>query len=448
MVLKQVLIISYDFPPSPIGIWRTLKFCRYMGEFGWEPSILTVKPVRAPRWDMGPLSELPPGTEIRRTGSFDQNRIAYILGNLLKGARGEKKEPAAPKPRDSKSASHTGFRNILDVFRRWVLIPDDRAGWRPFAIHVGRKWLREQDFDLIYTTSFPSTAHLVGEKLAREFNLPLVSDFRDIWVGNYYFYTPATRWHDRTQRRMERRVVEKSSAVISATGPITDDFLERYPDQPKEKFVTITNGFDPSDFHATNSEPDTSVYTITYAGTMYGSTSPRPFLRAIRVLLKKEPRWRSVLRLRFVGSMIGPYRNMIDKFGLDEITRVDPYLAHDEALGAMAAADALLLIVADVPGSNIMLTQKVFEYAAARRPIIGLVPDGAAKDFLQELNEGPVIHTTDSKSILRAVRSMLIDWEKNGRKTLPENPVLQKYERRNLTEQFCNVLDKAVTQAS
>ena len=46
---------------------------------------------------------------------------------------------------------------------------------------------------------------------------------------------------------------------------------------------------------------------------------------------------------------------------------------------------------------------------AARRPIIGLVPDGAARDFLIELNEGPVVHTTDAKAIYRAVRSLLID---------------------------------------
>lgn len=442
--MKKLLIVSYDFPPSSIGIWRTIKFCRYMGAFGWRPYILTVKPVRSPRHDEAPLAELPPGTEIRRTESLDQNRVAWLASRAM--ARFRKGGSSAGGTGAAMPATHAGFRRVMDVLRAWLLIPDDRCGWRPFAVRAGRRWMREERFDAVYTTSFPSTAHVVGERLAREFRVPLIADFRDIWIGSYYFYKPATALHDRIQRRMERRVVARAAAVISATGPITDDFLERYPDQPGEKFHTITNGFDPGDFDFSAAQPDSSVYTITYAGTLYGSTSPAVFFRAVRMLLRAEPRWKRVLRLRFIGAMIEPYRAMIQRYGLGEITRVDNYLAHGEALRAMAEADALLLLVADTPGSHIMLTQKVFEYAAARRPIIGLVPDGAARDFLLDIDEGPILDAGDVRGTARALRRMLRAWQKNGRQQLPENPRLAAYERRRLTEDLCRVLDDATSR--
>jgi hypothetical protein len=442
--MRRVLMVSYDFPPSSRGIWRTLKFCRYMGEFGWKPAILTVKPVRTERLDYGPLKELPEGTEVRRTESLDQNRIAFAVSNLLrrKTQTAAKASSARSNPRPTNAAA----RAVMDVLRSWVLIPDDRIGWYPFAVHAGRRWLRSENFDLVYTTCFPNTSHVVGERLAREAGLPYLADFRDIWIGNYYFYDPATRLHADMQRGMEERVVRTADRVVSVTEPITTDFLERYPDQPKEKFLTIPNGFDPGDFDFGAPAPDTKHFTITYAGTMYGSTSPRVFFRSVRRLLKESPEWRRVLRLRFVGSMIEPYRAMIERFSLGRITRIDNYMAHGEALRVMAEADALLLIVAPVEGSHIMLTQKVFEYAAAQRPILGLVPEGAARDFLNEIGEPYVAHPDDEVEIMRHLRSMLETWRAKGRVVHPLNPALARYDRRRLTEELCRTMDEIVEE--
>ena len=424
-------MVSYDFPPSSIGIWRTLKFCRYLPEFGWQPAVLTVRPVRSPRQDEGPLSELPEGTEVRRTGSADPHRLAWLLGRKGSGGAGGSGGPAT-------SAT---WRPVFEFLRSWVFIPDDRIGWMPFAVREGRGWLREQKFDAVYTTSTPHTAHLVGERLAREAGLPLLADFRDVWVGNYLTYRPATAWQDRRQRALEARVVRRAGRVVSATEPITQDFIERYSAEPRGKFLTITNGFDDSDFVPDGAHHDPSVYTITYAGTLFGATSPVPFLRAVRLLLRQRPEWREVLRLRFLGSMIEPYRETIRKFGLGDITRVEPYLPHSEALRAMQAADMLLLIVADQPGSHIMLTQKVFEYAAARRPVLGLVPEGAARDFLSEIGEGRIAPPSAIRHIAREIDIALTRWREHGREVLPPNPRLAKYHRRELTRRLAEALE-------
>ncbi len=428
-------MVSYDFPPSSVGIWRTLKFCRYLPEFGWRASVLTVLPVRSPREDEGPLAELPEGTEVRRTESLDPQRLAWVLARR-RIVRGKGTAPGQPPVTGGR------LRGVFEFLRSWVFMPDDRVGWMPFALRAGRRWLREAQFDAIYTTSTPHTAHLVGEKLSRESGLPMLADFRDIWVGNYLTYRPATAWHDRRQHALEARVVRHAGRVVSATGPITEDFIERYPAEPREKFLTITNGFDDVDFPPGAPEHDPSVYTVAYAGTLFGATSPVPFLRAVRLLLRQRPEWRRVLRLRFLGAMIEPYRETIRRAGLEDITTVEPYLPHSEALRAMQAADLLLLIVADRPGSHIMLTQKVFEYAAARRPVLGLVPEGAARDFLEEIGEGYLAPPEDVRAIAGRLDRALTHWREHGREVLPPNPRLARYHRRELTARLAEALEQ------
>ncbi|MCC5877957.1 MAG: glycosyltransferase [Candidatus Sumerlaeia bacterium] len=439
--MRRVLMICYDFPPSSVGIWRTLKFCRYMGEFGWEPSILTVKPVRSARHDWGAMEEVPSGTEIRRTESLDPQRLAWVVSGLRGGGGGGG---------STKGPTSARGRPVMELLRRWVFLPDQSMGWIPFATLAARRWLRREQFDAVYTTSFPHSAHVVGSLAAGDGNLPWLADFRDIWIGNADLIRPATPLHHALHRRLESRVVHRASKVLSATEPITRDFISRYPQLDSEKFQTLTNGFDPADFPPMDIQPphDPGRFTITYAGTLFGTRSPIGFFRGVRLLLKKEPRWRGVLRLRFLGSMIEPHRNALHKAGLADITTVENYLPHEDAIRAMCAADALLLLVSSAPGNHIMLTQKVFEYAAARRPILGLVPEGAARDFLRELNEGEVAAAEDVRGIARAIRKMLLKWEREGRVNLPENPVLPRYHRRELTRRFCGYLDEITDRSA
>ncbi len=439
--LRRLLIVSYDFPPSSVGIWRTLKFCRYMPKFGWFPSVLTVREVRSPAWDEEPLKELPEGTEIRRTGSLDINRVAWKLQRLdemvFDKPKGEPVRRSNPTPTNSR------MRSIMDVARRWLWVPDDRCWWAPFAVAEGKRWLSQTKFDAIYSTSFPHTSHVVAADLARAFRLPYIADFRDIWIGNYQFYNPPTAWHDRKQRRLERFVVRTAGRVISATEPITRDFLERYPEEPPEKFDTVLNGYDLEDFQGINPCPRPETFTITYAGLMYGQTSPKNFFAAVSALLAHQPRWRKYLRLRFMGAMIEPYQRLIQQMGLSDVTVVEPYLPHREALQAMVDADALLLLVAKTPGSHIMLTQKVFEYVAARRPILALVPEGAARDFLEGIGEGSVAAPDSPILIEQALERLLYQWRAGNKQRveLPENKIIRNYERARLTKRLCDNLD-------
>ena len=42
---RRVLVIAYYFPPMGLsGVQRSLKFVKYLPQFGWQPTVLTVEP--------------------------------------------------------------------------------------------------------------------------------------------------------------------------------------------------------------------------------------------------------------------------------------------------------------------------------------------------------------------------------------------------------------------
>src|SRR5919109_814038 len=73
----KVLVIAYYFPPLGLsGVQRTLKFVKYLPQFGWEPTVLTVTPTGYYAQDPSLLEEIRDRPiRIERVGSLDPNRI-------------------------------------------------------------------------------------------------------------------------------------------------------------------------------------------------------------------------------------------------------------------------------------------------------------------------------------------------------------------------------------
>ena len=60
--MKRVLMIAYHFPPlsGSSGIQRTLRFVRYLPEFGWQPTVLTTHPRAYQQVSDDQLADVPP----------------------------------------------------------------------------------------------------------------------------------------------------------------------------------------------------------------------------------------------------------------------------------------------------------------------------------------------------------------------------------------------------
>ena len=59
--VNRVLMVAYHYPPfgGSSGAQRTLSFSRHLGEYGWQPMVLTVNPAAYPKWARDQLMEIP-----------------------------------------------------------------------------------------------------------------------------------------------------------------------------------------------------------------------------------------------------------------------------------------------------------------------------------------------------------------------------------------------------
>ena len=151
----NVLMIVSFFPPlGSVQVLRALKFAKYLPEFGWNPIILAVKDISHYSNESSLLAEIPSSVKIIRTGSIDPFRTMKII-----------QEETQNKNPVQNHNSFFFFRNTFNFLNRWLALPDSRFGWYPFAVSTGSRAIRNHNIKLIYSSSPPNIAHLVGLKL-------------------------------------------------------------------------------------------------------------------------------------------------------------------------------------------------------------------------------------------------------------------------------------------
>ena len=409
--MKQILFVAYLFPPAGgAGVQRTVKFIKYLPNFGWQPTILTTSaPTNS--IDNTISAEVPTQTPIHRVAGWAlSNRIPWRLRHW---------------------------------FTHWILTVDQEIGWYPFAVRRGLKLLHTQSWQAIYSTSAPYTNHLVALRLKKDSHLPWIADFRDPWLDNFSakFATPA---HRAICAGLEKQIVSTADRVLVVSEPMRQQFLNRYPDLPADHFIILPNGFDPADFENIKPIPgDDTRFTLVYTGSLYGKRqSARPFLTALRQLLNRNIIPRNNLRVRFVGNAGKEAEELTQKWNLSDIIEFTGYLPHADMLAHQLGADALLLIIGAGPGSKAVFTGKIFEYMAAGKPILALVPPGVAADLLTEAQIGYIVPPNNPDAIVAILTQIFTDWQKGNLNASPLPDVVARYNRHRQTEKLANIFDE------
>jgi hypothetical protein len=142
-----------------------------------------------------------------------------------------------------------------------------------------------------------------------------------------------------------------------------------------------------------------------HAGSFFGQRTPRPFLTAFAQLLRARPELRSRVQVAFLGELRPADRDWALSLGLGDALALEGFRPHAEALAAMRAADVLLLLVPRAGGRGLsVVSGKVYEYLAAERPILALVPpEGDAATLLRDTGSAWIADPDDESQILAAL---------------------------------------------
>ncbi len=442
----RVLMAAYYFPPlSGSGVFRSIKFAKYLPLFDWEPTVISTD--RPPNgWnfaDQSQLKEIPEGMEVVRipdgisTGretSLNGERVEKIL-NFLRGVL--RFSPEADRIFSQLSQSREGIMQLLTF-------PCGALAWAYDVVQYIEKNIDLDSFQVVYTTSGPSSAHLIGFYLKQKYGIPWVADYRDPWTFNPYgaAYDP-NNMGQRFLFELESVLLHQADCNLTVENSVVQAYMEQF-DLPREKIVSITNGYDEEDFVALRVPQErTDKFTINYSGLLYTQQrSITPVLEALQQLRDEKRLDLSKVRFRVVGAAEQGNIEVAEKYGLEHIIEQMGYLSHSQALQANLDANILLLLVGDEAKFKPGFTGKFFEYLRSGRPILALAPKGGAvAQVLKESGHGEAMFSTQIPKIKSMILREYKKWEHGEGVKQLHAPVIEQFERKALTGQLAQVLE-------
>lgn len=413
--MKNVLIVAYHFPPQAgsSGYLRSLKFCRYLPEFGWQPSVLTVHPRAYEQTNSTQLAEIPASVRVRRAFALDTQRHLSFRGRYL----------------------------------RALALPDRWVTWCLGAIPAGLQLLRKQKCDLILSTFPIASAILIGWILHRLTGKPWIVDLRDSMTEPGYPRDPHT-W--RAYRWLEKRAVRDASRLIFTANSAVKMYLERYPALPPNRCSLILNGYDEDDFRDLAPGPPVSgpPIRLVHMGLLYPiERDPKPFFRAVSQLQKdgKLDAARVRIELRASGHD-ADYQPLLRSEGIENLVHLLPRLPYREGLQNSANAGGLLLFQAACCDHQI--PAKLFEYLRLAKPILALTSHaGDTAALLRHTGGATIVDSSDWQAIYRALPEFLAAVEA-GSHPQPDPRLLEHYSRKGQAQALANLLDEVIPSVS
>jgi glycosyltransferase involved in cell wall biosynthesis len=408
--MKRILMIAYHFPPlqGSSGIQRTLKFARHLGEFGWEPVILTTDTRAYPVTANDQLADVPSTVHVCRAFALDAARHLAIGGR------------------------YPGF----------LARPDRWKSWWYGAVPAGMRLVRRFAPDVLWSTYPIATAHMIGATLQRMTGLPWVADFRDPMAQDGYPPEPRT-W--RAFKSIEERTAALATRLVFTTPGAERLYRMRYPALSLERFAMIENGYDEDACDAAGQGPrvplSPGALTFLHSGIVYrDERDPTQLMQALRLLVDRQRVAPQCLRVRFRAAANDDLlRQLAAASGVDDMIEVLPPIGYRAALDEMQRADALLVLQA--ANCNEQIPAKIYEYFQAGRPILALTdPAGDTAATLRNAGLDAIVPLDDAVAIADLLDAFMRDpSRKRGR--IPEERVVAASSRRQRTAELAGLLN-------
>jgi hypothetical protein len=425
--MKRVLVLGYVWPYHPWSGARIPGLVRYLSEFGWEPIVLTK-----------PLPEKPDlGCQIVETGYRD------VLESWLKRfgfGRGERVEDQLD--RRFGLAGKRSLRRALVYFvarriREVLGYPDWERGWKPFAVEAASALVREGDIHALVSSSPPVTSHLVARELRTAHGVPWVADFPHLWSqNNGYPYSFARRLLD---RRLERKTMQQADALTTTSEPLAAKLRTLHKGKAT---YAISHGFDPATANVPP-VPLTRTFSMTYTGTFHTKLrEPSRLFAALRNLIAREAVDRNGIEVRFYGPHLPWVTEMIQQYGLSGVVKQLDTVPLRESWERQRESQLLLVPKWEDPKEPGIHSLKIFEYLAARRPIlaVGGHPD-VVDELLAETKAGASAPTVEA--VEKAIKELYDEYKAKGQVAFwGDESIIDRYSHRGMATRFAELLDR------
>lgn len=433
--MKKVLVISYYWPPSGgSGVQRWVKMCKYLPSLGWFPVVYTPENPALTSTDASLGADVPSEVEVIRRPILEPGQFARKSTN------------AQVTPINSQKK--TLRQRVAMWIRGNCFIPDPRVLWVRPSVRFLKEYLKGHPVDVIVSTGPPHSMHLIAKMVAAATGIPWVADFRDPWTKMFYFkHLSLMALSERRHAALEKSVLDSATRVVAVSPLVRKDF-QGMTQTPVE---LITNGFDEDDFPlaagaaatgrtVAKTDAATSRFTLLHAGLFASDGNPEALWKVLGSMVKEDKDFAENFHLVLCGKTDKEILDSIERSGLSANVENLGYLEHTKVVEHMQTASVLLLPLRKEPEYKATLPGKLFEYLAARRPILGIgQKDGAMASILSETKAGEMFEWDEQQQMRRFLEEKFKQFKAG--EDMRCSGDIEKYSRRAVAVSYAGLLD-------
>ncbi len=412
--MKRILFLTTNFPPNhSVGTHRVSKILKFIDHRKFNFWVLTLP---EDDYDLelgekaGDAAKIPSAVQVQRTPKRDLTLIFTNLKRVLKSVLQKQKPEAgvytsavkvksSASPMRRKSALHRLAESTRKMLFSVFEFPDKYIGWYRNAVRVGTRLIREKNIEIILTTAPPHSMFLIARRLKKRTGARLVLDYRDPWSLSRWDSANGFSLMKKLEQYLEKKVIQEADRILFVTPKLRDEYANFYSDQPADKFLLLSNGYDPDDFPRTiQSEPKKDgIIRMVHLGTLYKKRNPLNLFLAIKNLKDSGQLGSFKLIIEFYGFIaneLNILKEKIVELGIDDLVSFKGSISFEESIQTMFQADILLLIQ---PGTDLQIPAKLYEYMYTRKPIFAMALPDSATD--RAISEGRLGVVADSSSV-------------------------------------------------
>ncbi|RLC81221.1 MAG: hypothetical protein DRJ03_08255 [Chloroflexi bacterium] len=404
---KKVLIVAFKFPPlGGMRVKRMTMFAKYLARRGFRVHVITVKwRVKMPDTWLG---------ETQHANICVHRIPSWSPHNLLL---------SRPKTWMGKLV-----RKAARILGQLFYFVDEAQYWGISLLPYARRLVEVEHITNVICTGAPFMANYWAARLKVQMpHIHLIQDLRDPWNDHLcapYSHHFLFEWQKRISQACERYALEQADVIVTVTDALREKFEHKVSNVAR--LVTISNGFDPDRYRHSRFEPDRGKMRLVYIGNLGVGRDQvlKKFLAIIKELVDQEPEFGHAFELvtygHFPPNLRGETHSLIQKGVLE----INGYVSPDQALRVAGSAFALLLVNAKI--FPYLVSGKVYEYIALRRPIYALTPEGELSRLMRRGNLGTVALLSDPEGQKAGLLELFDLWKQNPAYAPPTNQAFRR----------------------
>ena len=421
--MKKILIITYYWPPAGgSGVQRWLKFSKYLPENGWKPYIFTPDAPSFEVKDEELISDVHPETEVWKTPIWEP----YNLKNKLLG---KSKNANAGIIQDKTSSKN----KMLNWVRGNIFVPDPKVFWVKPSVKFLHDKIYNEGIKHVISTGPPHSMHLIALGLKKKNpKLKWVADFRDPWseldlLEEFHL----TKNSKQKYKKLEKEVLKNADVTLT----VSESWVKSFNRLGSSNVKLITNGFDEDDFNVKVLQED--KFIIGHFGLLNHLRNPKKLWETLNILCDENPIFNEKLEIRLSGNIDTEVLQSITQFfHLKNKVKVLGYLSHKDVLKQYNSSSVLLLLLFNSKSGIGNYPGKLFEYFAAKRPILAFGPnDSDTQKLMNQIKIGSY-HSYEEENLKESVFSLFINKEK-----FVNSSHISRFSRKALTKELGSLLN-------